>query len=92
MRLVLLGLGLAVMASGIATAIPKLAVAADQQISVATLIERLHQTAPDKTPLSRSLVRKSCSKDCVMSSGATTRNDNQSYDCAYNRQPICECR
>jgi hypothetical protein len=48
--------------------------------------------APQKIPVFRFLASKSCSKDCGMSSGSTTCNDNQSCDCACNRQPICECR
>jgi hypothetical protein len=87
-RLVLI----ASMVAGLSAAIPDRTIAADQQISVATLLEQLHQQVPNKAPLSRFFAAKSCSKDCGMSSGSTTCNDNQSCDCACNRQPICECR
>jgi hypothetical protein len=80
------------MVMGLVTAMPEATIAGDQQISLATLVERLHQQAPQKIPVFRFLASKSCSKDCSMSSGSTTCNDNQTCDCACNRQPICECR
>jgi hypothetical protein len=51
------------MVMGLVTAMPEATIAGDQQISLATLVERLHQQAPQKIPVFRFLASKSCSKD-----------------------------
>ena len=85
-------LPIAVIVVGFVSRTSEWTLAGDRQISVAVLIERLHERSPQKIPFTRFLASKSCSKDCGMSSGSTTCDDNQTCDCACNRQPICQCR
>ena len=78
-------LPIAVIVVGFVSTTSESTLAGDRQISVAGLIERLNRRSPQKIPFTRFLASKSCSKDCGMSSGSTSCNDNQSCDCACNR-------
>lgn len=62
------------------------------RLKVANGVQYLDLGSVSKYSPVQKISSRVCSKDCGANSGSATCKENETCDCACNRQPICQCR